>query len=123
MQDTVCVTQTHRAITMQITGVNSRNLRRDVRPHAHHAPAQLVGDFEGMNISSTPSGEQTPTTSIASNNSTLIPDKVNQSEEQELLKKIMDSEYLGMEVKEWINASKNPKDLFSFVMKMLDLVF
>jgi murein DD-endopeptidase MepM/ murein hydrolase activator NlpD len=82
-----------------------------------------VGDFEGMNISSTPSGEQTPTTSIASNNSTLIPDKVNQSEEQELLKKIMDSEYLGMEVKEWINASKNPKDLFSFVMKMLDLVF
>jgi len=35
---------------MQIPGVNSRNLRRNVRPHAHHAPAELVSDFEGMYI-------------------------------------------------------------------------
>jgi murein DD-endopeptidase MepM/ murein hydrolase activator NlpD len=80
-----------------------------------------VGDFTGMNITSTPSGEQTPTTSIASNNLTLTPNKLNQSEEQELLNKIMKTEYLGQPVEEWVKAKADPFTFLKFIFKMLDI--
>jgi murein DD-endopeptidase MepM/ murein hydrolase activator NlpD len=76
-----------------------------------------VGDFTGMNISSTPSGEQT----ISSNNTTSIPDESNQSEEQKLLDKILNSEYLGMKVKDWVDAKNDPLKMLQFILRLLEL--
>lgn len=45
---------------------------------------------------------------------------IEKSEEDKLLEKILDSEYLGMKVKDWLEVSKDPSKLIEFVFKMLD---
>jgi hypothetical protein len=59
---------------------------------------------------------QTTTTSPESK------DKIStgNTEEEALLKKILDSEYLGMKVQDWLEVSKDPSKLIEFVFKMLD---
>lgn len=42
------------------------------------------------------------------------------TEEKELLNKILDSEYLGMKVKDWLEVSKKPENVVDFILKMLD---
>ena len=42
------VTQTGGGVAAQAVGVDARHLRGHVRAHAHQAPAELVGDLEGV---------------------------------------------------------------------------
>lgn len=47
-------------------------------------------------------------------------DEKNKKEDEKLLEKIMDSEYLGFKIKDWLQINKDPLKLIEFIFKKLD---